>query len=292
MEPSSPSELEQNIAQVMQMLPPPVRQYLASGTYSVVAKDLTIKHGLHMDQGSILEREIMLLLMGIENPSEFMEALTSEAAIPQPVVKDIMLEINQKIFTPLQEEMRKGAEILKQQPPKPITPPVQPRINIPPERNNIIPANPQFPQRPPPLSAQSYGGARQINATTPKYFNLENKIPPPPPINNPQNGLAAALKQVLHEGHQTSLPTKSVNVGRLLEDHEEPHIDVSSKVQTVSPTPSSGVIPPGVRFSPLIAPKVEPQIPPAPPVQAKPIPPPVSFKPYSTDPYREPIDTP
>ena len=141
-QPQEPT-LDDSIKQVMQILPPPIRRYLSQGKYSLVAKNLMDRYGLHVDQGGILEREIMLLLMGIENQDEFAQALTEEANLDGKIVDDIMQDINTQIFVPLQEEMRKGAEIpgVVPEPPVPVPPP--------------------------------------NNSETTGYFHLENKIPPP-----------------------------------------------------------------------------------------------------------------
>ena len=327
MEPQQEPTLEESIKQVMQTLPPPIRNYLGQGKYSVVAKSLMTKYGLHVDQGSILEREIMLLLMNVENPEEFTSSLKSDASIPEDVVWKIMIDINQEIFMPLREQMRSGAgnaqPIQSAEPIKPTPPHNEPSFT------NPTPANPQFPRpvevpnvrmSPPPRT-------QEVNASTPKYFHLENKIvtptqpsavPTPSPV-VPNNGLADALKQVLHKEDDTAVNPNE----KLLEDHEEPHIEIdkTSVPPNLPGAPVSQVIQPGVRFSPRLAvtpseggpiahedkpspilPKAEPLAPSIPPELPKPIPPVVSpvapvtptpstpSRPYSTDPYREPID--
>lgn len=102
------SLLDQNVAQVMKTLPSFLRKYLAEGKYTPIAKDLMAKYGLRIDQGGVLERETMLLLMGIENPNEFMQSLLEEAKLDQRTVSGIMQDINTQIFIPLRDEMRKG----------------------------------------------------------------------------------------------------------------------------------------------------------------------------------------
>ena len=129
-QPQEPT-LDDSIKQVMQILPPPIRGNLSQGKYSIVAKNLMDKYGLHVDQGGF-EREIMLLLMGIENHDEFAQALTEEANLDGKIVYDIMQDINTQIFVPLQEEMRKGAEIpgVEPEPPMPQPVPVPPPTNF------------------------------------------------------------------------------------------------------------------------------------------------------------------
>jgi hypothetical protein len=104
---------EESVKQVMQTLPPPIREYLSQGNYSVVAKNLMRKYTLHIDQGGVLEREIMLLLMGIDSPEEFSKSLKEEAKVSEDVMRSIMTDINQEIFIPLQKEMRNGGQVQK-----------------------------------------------------------------------------------------------------------------------------------------------------------------------------------
>ena len=182
--------LNESVAEVMRSLPPAIQEYLAQERYTPIAKGLMTKYQLRIDQGGVLEREIMLLLMGIENPDEFTQTLAEEARLDQQTINGITHDVNDQIFVPLQEEMkRSGSEV-------PMTPKV--------EQQTAKPVIPQ-PQ---------------------KYFHLENKIPPPPrPVQIP------------------------VDNKKLLEDHEEPHTDLSPPPRPVTPA-----------------------------------------KPYSDDPYHEPIE--
>lgn len=310
--------LDESIAQVMKVLPPVIRNYLAQGKYTAVAKDLMAKYGLRIDQAGVLEREIMLLLMGIENPDEFAQALTEEAKLDQKAISGIAQDINTLIFVPLrEEEMKSGA--MKAAPAAPSALPIPPR---------------------PPVAAPVFGAPPQ------KPRHLDNRIPPPPPRPvppvppappRPQN---PALRDVL------SAVTKSPPMGssKLLEDHEEPHIEFHTAPQAPRPTPPQnlpGMMPPrpaapvpqrppvapsagapiqpraiapGAR-APFMAPPVAgPSVPPAPPrpvapvppMPPRPVPPPAPAmpaqprptppvptapaKPYSADPYREPIE--
>ena len=240
----------------MQTLPPPIRNYLGQGKYTLVAKNLMTKYNLRIDQGGVLEREIMLLLMGIETPDEFIQALVEEAKLEQQTVTGIVQDINTQIFVPLrEEEMKSGGmktEPAVQQSPRPTEVP------------GVV--------GPPPQS--------------PSYFHLENKLPlvsglprgsivhpplPTPPKNVPprpttpapnvpsgRSDLGSVLSAVTVKPTQlpSRPPASSLQppASRLLEDHEEPHIEFKK----ASPPPNlPGAFPP---------------------------------QPYSSDPYREPID--
>lgn len=137
--------LEESLRQVMRTLPPPIRRYLSERKYSVVAKNLMNKYDLHLDQGGILEREIMLLLMGTENPDEFAESLKNEAAISEDIVQNIMVDVNQEIFIPLQREVRNaGGGGQRETIPEPrISAPVQRPQTSPPSLSGSAPLPPK-----------------------------------------------------------------------------------------------------------------------------------------------------
>ncbi|MBI5405571.1 hypothetical protein HY972_00830 [Candidatus Kaiserbacteria bacterium] len=209
--------LEDDVKQVMQTLPPVIRTYLTQGRYTAVARNMMTKYGLRIDQGGVLEREIMLLLMGVENPDEFVQALAEEAHLDRETVDGIVQDVNAQIFVPLREEERRGA-----------APPSAPRA---------------------------------MSAPAPRYIPQ----PPQPPVSSGEG--------------QTSPTPRSMESDRLLEDHEEPHIEFN-KVPPRIPEP---------RFAPPIL-QTEPPAPPRP--AAIPVTPanPALPRAYSSDPYREPID--
>ncbi|MFA5744951.1 MAG: hypothetical protein WC887_01925 [Candidatus Paceibacterota bacterium] len=238
---------------------------------------LQSKLQLHVDAAGVLAKEVGYLLLGLVDPSKFVDRLKN-SGFSEQAATEIITEINQKIFVPLREKMKSGAGNTQQpirptEPERPSVPPTTWRASVPPPRPSQVNASvPSYSYTPPTQTSQ--------------HFHLENKIPP---------------------------PSRPVNIGRLLEDHEEPHIEIRDKVQGISlpgtnppvsvPLTPSSAIPPGVRFSPRsveapsvvgpVVPKIETPIqkPFVPPVQSKPIPPaPPITKSYVDDPYREPIE--
>ncbi|MDD2657563.1 MAG: hypothetical protein PHD04_02795 [Candidatus Pacebacteria bacterium] len=289
--------LEESIKQVMQTLPPVVRAYLAQGKYTVVAKSLMAKYGLRIDQAGVLEREIMLLLMGIENPDEFTQTLIEEAKLEQKTIDSIVQDINTQIFMPLRaEEMKAPHSVVPALTPAPTTAGI-PRLVVP---------------TAPPKATQGTATA-PTQAQPEKFFHLQNKIAPPSP--RPANpGLRGVLAAVANPA----------DARKMLEDHEEPHIEFKTPempknlpgalppVAVPKAAPQSApiqprTVAPGARFIPLTPqavtpaasipevrpsfaiPKVEPQKPVAPTPSVPPAPS-AAPKPYTADPYREPIE--
>ncbi len=279
-----PPELsyEDSLKQVMQTLPPVVRAYIVQGKYTRVAKGLMSKYGLRIDQGGILERELMLLLMGIETPAEFMQALAEELKLSPQVVASIAQDVNTQIFMPLRaEEMKSGALV-------------------------------------PGAVAQRAPEVRKPEGRPGKYFHLENKIPTAasstgstPPVVRPAPPTLTIARPVMPmPEHIAPLPPKMVlprsvalpahsqmDASKLLEDHEEPHIELN-KIPAQPPVPRapSAPIAPAVPSAPRFAPPPNlpgamPPIAPTPPLTPRPVAS-TPVKLYSADPYREPIDEP
>lgn len=242
----------------MQTLPQIIREYLTQGKYTAVAKDMMAKYGLRIDQGGVLEREIMLLLMGIENPDEFSKALAEDAKLEQKTINGIVEDINEQIFVPLREQMRNGPET-KQEPAKPVMTAPQPQ--------------PQSAAAQPP----------RPNWGSPNKPLAEVK---PPQVQGGHPGLRNLLASITAEAQ------KSIESRKLLEDHEEPHIEfnkppavprivvplppptrVSSSATANSQQPTPLNNPPGGLSGEHSAKQNV-----------------LAAKPYSTDPYREPID--
>lgn len=248
--------LEESVKQVMQTLPPVIRDYLAAGRYTAVAKSLALKYNLRIDQAGVLERELMLLLMGIENPTEFTEALAQEANLGQEVIGGIVEDVNAQVFVPLREEEMRSS-------------------------------------RPAPVETKSQESSQ-------RFMHLDNRIPPPASSvaqSRPPAPLRATQGAVQNPGLRSVLAsvTSEVKADRLLEDHEEPHIEFNTAPSGVGPVipkaePQAPQNLPGALPPVLVPPLAETVTPPAPPVRPQPLPPPAPAKPYSVDPYREPLE--
>jgi hypothetical protein len=120
----------------MQTLPPVIRAYVAGGKYTVVAQKLMAKYSLRIDQAGVLERELMLLLMGIDTPDELTEALKSDAKLEQQTINNIVRDLNDEVFVPLrrvEETIGFGTKpgevksVAPAQPPEKKFPPITPR---------------------------------------------------------------------------------------------------------------------------------------------------------------------
>lgn len=148
--------------ELMKEVPPQIKEVFVSGKVEAVAKQLMSKNQLHVDQAAVVEREIVLLLLGLKSPEEFNQTLMREANLSQQVVSGIVQDINNQIFAPLRQRMMGKTAAPSASAKPPVSQPQRPRIEGPAPQ-----ARPQLPQ---PASPQP-----------PHYFHLENKLSTPPP---------------------------------------------------------------------------------------------------------------
>lgn len=159
--------------EVLRALPSVIRAYLSEEKYTPVVKELMATHGLRLDQGGVLEREVMLLLMGVESPEEFVQALIDEAKIQEDVVGEIVEDINTKIFVPLREEERKESVAGKSEVQTALVQAeVQPVENVPRAIHHELP---QIARRVPVLPAKEVSVAAPASAPSNAVISLVAK---------------------------------------------------------------------------------------------------------------------
>lgn len=235
-------------------VPAPVRAFFASGKVETVAKNLMQKNQLHIDQGAIVQREILLLILGLKSPDGFMQTLTTEANLNKQTVDSIVQDVNDQIFVPLQEEEKKSragdverpAPLAPPAPPALVTAPqpgIRPAISPPgPIASNpmlhksvniLAPAGTQ--QRTPfnvggktaPSPAQSASAAATV---VPRSVQFPTLAAPTPSGTSARPALRDVLSSVMKTQNQ-------VGGEMLLEDHEEPHIEFNKRPNLASQIP-------------------------------------------------------
>ena len=212
--------LEQSLREIFPTLPTPVQRFIKDGKPGEAAQTIMDHYVLHIDQGAIIEHQILLALFGVVGPEEFMETLSNKLSVSDEVVGGIIEDVNKEVFIPLREEMRKGGGKVEQHAPAPGLP--------------------------------KLGSTATPSGTPPSHFHLQNKIAPPSRPAQP--------------------PSRPMDNRKLLEDHEEPHIEFKKM-----PPPN---LPGAIYHPPIPKPSVPPRI----------LTPSTPLKSHPADPYREPID--
>lgn len=280
---------DQEIEEAIKKAPKFIQDEISSGEdTAVIIAEIGRKFGLHIDIiGTIAELNRNMLL-GFVNPQEVMDELIL-AKIPDKDARQIMTEINQKIFVPLHEQMRSGGVAMPQNRPQ----------------NSMSPT--AFPQ------GRSVPGFSQGNIFRPAQAfrpTVSNTAPirsASMPLSRPMSG--SNFLEDHEEPHiefnkppASALMRNSYSVPRVPSDvpKREGNLERTAPPPSNLPgaMPPSGAIPPGGRPSfamPQMPTTPVPTatlrhafLPPLVPVQKTSLPP--APKPYSTDPYREPLE--
>jgi len=99
-------DLRASIREVLQDVPPPIRAFLAEGKLEPALQTILQKNSLHADQGIVVEREVLLTLLGIHEPAALADSLAREAALNKEKAAAVLRDINELIFSPLHRAMR------------------------------------------------------------------------------------------------------------------------------------------------------------------------------------------
>lgn len=325
----------QELLAISNKVPLPVQEALSSETTITTISNLGVSSKLHIDEIGLIAELNVQMLLGLISPPEFLQELIT-AGIAEKDAREIMTEINQKIFVPLREEMRKGPQQEKPPMPRPTLPPTVPPAPPPPmpppqaavpsyqfpalPRPSRLPPPPPIPTPPPqpsfappppppapwqnvqplntviiPANPQMPTRAPQASVSMPRYIpptsrwgsqtspTLKPATPRPP---------SAGWQTTGQQRGQTPIPARQTDTSKLLEDHEEPHIELGKAPAPLRIFPPRPTAPPrpsvasgGVGPPPNLPGAMQP--PPIPKPPTTPPPPPAS---YSNDPYREPVE--
>jgi len=151
----------------MTAAPQIVQDAVASPDTQKVIDDIGRQYILHVDVIGLLFKLTSYMLLGYAKPEESLQELRS-AGITDEQARKIISEINTKIFLPLREKMRTGTGVSAAVPKPAPHPAVATGVGGP---------RPAFTPRPlPPAATAPATGAEN----PPKFFHLENKLPPAP----------------------------------------------------------------------------------------------------------------
>lgn len=69
------------------------------------------KHSLHVDQADELARQTGYIMLGLTEPADFARTLSQKLGLSDEKAQEIIRDINEKIFAPIQEELKKSKAI-------------------------------------------------------------------------------------------------------------------------------------------------------------------------------------
>jgi len=178
------NDKQKNIIERYRDLPEDLQQALVSASNSKIIVAVGKKSGLQIDKIGELADETGLVMLGITPPGEFIRNLARRLELDPEKAKAVAEEINQQIFQPVRESLKKvhglGAQpaekpsaiqagaALKAEPRKPL--PTRSEIT-----EKIIPKRDVI-SFPPPLLAKERGLGGEVSAQIPKPAEIETKV--------------------------------------------------------------------------------------------------------------------
>lgn len=98
-------EIQQLINKQVGAMPPKVREAFLHIDASKYIGTLAKKHDLRTDQAGVLENEIMIIMLGLENPRTFMNNLTQKGNISRDTAAAIVEDINRDVFDKIRHDL-------------------------------------------------------------------------------------------------------------------------------------------------------------------------------------------
>jgi len=100
------SEQEQIIQDRFSELPEAVQNAVTDASVEEKLRALAEKYKLHLDQWVLLENEIMLTLLGLEDPEDMAKNVAKEVNIAEELAQEIVNDIAVQVFKPIREQMQ------------------------------------------------------------------------------------------------------------------------------------------------------------------------------------------
>lgn len=105
--PTQPN-IQQELAQRFAELPQSVQNAVTSADVEKKLRALSQKHKLHLDQWVLLENEIMLTLLGVEDPANMAANIAKEVRVTPEVAQAIVNDIATLVFAPIRQALQQG----------------------------------------------------------------------------------------------------------------------------------------------------------------------------------------
>lgn len=80
-------------------LPESIREVITESGWEKIIRNIVSKNGLRIDQGSVIEHETLLIMLGFETPEDYLNNLINEAEIKPEIASKIAQEVNEQIFS-------------------------------------------------------------------------------------------------------------------------------------------------------------------------------------------------
>ncbi len=101
------TELQKIIREQYKTLPKDVRDALLAVDLRKKLETITERQHLHLDQAGALENETLFIMLGLEHPKDYIRNVARELNITTDAAKKIAFDVNEQIFRPIRESLKK-----------------------------------------------------------------------------------------------------------------------------------------------------------------------------------------
>jgi len=103
-------DIKKLIEERMLELPQTIRDVIVKSGWTNTIRSLVKKHNLRIDQGSNLETETLLIMLGIETQEQYIKNLINEAQLSPELAGEIAQEVNLQIFSLIKNKLIENTE--------------------------------------------------------------------------------------------------------------------------------------------------------------------------------------
>lgn len=101
-------DYKQQIEECFNALPDIVQKAIASGQIQEKFQELAKKHNLHLDEWQHVQNQIMLTVLGINNPEELVAKVVAATNIGQEKANALIDDVAITVFKPIREELERS----------------------------------------------------------------------------------------------------------------------------------------------------------------------------------------
>lgn len=117
--------LDDTIKEGLAELPPYIKTAIQEVRPTEKMRLIGESNRLHIDQQTVMEREVMLAMLGLIEGSDFVDVLSKEGGVDTATAQKIATDISNQIFIPIRNAMRRAEEA---NPPQALTESASPAI--------------------------------------------------------------------------------------------------------------------------------------------------------------------
>jgi len=98
------------LAEIYNNFPNYIKQIITDSNWENEIRKIVEKNKLRIDQGAILEREVVFIMLGVDDVENFEENLKKEANINSKIAEEISNAVSMQVFEPIMAKLMTATE--------------------------------------------------------------------------------------------------------------------------------------------------------------------------------------